>query len=319
MAQDRTNLNKKGGVLQCKPTKANKEAHTHMNNDTTITNFPSFDYHAYDLDSISNLSQLIKSQEISGYSVALLSETYVTLKAISWLKKKYQLKVIDISVKDLSKKIYFGNSEKKDLKNVTKILSLLTEVSFYNHPPLFELDDRTGDLKTLFLYKKFDYVVNQVLNKTGHDYIKINANIYLHYLNKLKKQQRAYFVFLEKLYQESKAYLERATFCTTYSRQRISLHRITKTFNPQNKHTAKEIFDSGEITLKKIFGNNIDLQIKKLAQSLITKEELNRFSAKRIGFFNSSITPISHLFTEQSVVNDKTFYPDSRIIRELEK
>jgi len=222
----------------------------------------------------------------------------------------------DISIKDVSNRIYFGNSEKKDIQNIKKILKLLSEVSFQNNSPLIRVENRTGDIKTVFLNIKFDLLINQVVNtRAEHDFIKINSTIYNQYLSKIKKEQRAYFVFLEKLFQESKAFLERASFSIPYNRQSKTLQRIARTFNPQKKHTAKEIYDSGEKLLKKIFGNNIDAQIQHLAQSITTTDELNKFTAKKCVVLKNSIKTVSHLLSEQSAVNDKHFTSDPIEIR----
>ena len=320
MDQNKKNLNKTGGVLQCEPTKANKEAHTSNMNDNIIVPIQPWNYLVCDLDAIAYISHILEEQGITGYSFALKQDAYSMLTMFKYIKKKDPKGYYDISIKDVSNRAYFGNSDKKDIQNIKKTVKLLSKVSFLNHGPIIKVENRTGDIKTVFLHKNFDYLINQIVTtKSEHDYLKINSTIYNQYLSKIKKQQRAYAVFLEKLFQESKAFLERSSFSIPYSRQHITLQRIAKYFNPQKKHTAKEIYDSGEKILKQIFGNNIDAQIQKLAQSITTTDELKKFAAKKSGIPNVLNTPISHLLNEQSAVNDKYFVRNHKEIRMSEK
>lgn len=140
MDEDFKSLDMKGGVLQCQPTKAHKEAHTiHMENNITKDSIPTWDYLLFDLNAVSIMATLLKNQSIKGYSVAVLYEAYALLCKLKQLRKKLKRGYYDISLKDLSKSLYFGNSNKKDTQNAKKVLDLLLKVSFFNHPPLIEL------------------------------------------------------------------------------------------------------------------------------------------------------------------------------------
>lgn len=313
MDEDFKSLDMKGGVLQCQPTKAHKEAHTiYMENNITKDSIPTWDYLLFDLNAVSIMATLLKNQSITGYSVAVLYEAYALLCKLKQLRKKIKRGYYDISLKDLSKSLYFGNSKKKDTQNAKKVLDLLSKVSFCNQPPLIRLEKRTGDIYTVYLYKKFDLIIKQIIDTSAeHDCVKINSDIYNIFLSKLKKQQRAYAVLLEKIFQANKNILEKATFSCTYSRQDRTLQRINKTFAPKNKHTAKEIFNSGSDFLKKHFGDNFEDQIQKLSKSLITTDEIYKFAEKKNTVSINYGAPIAYLFDEQLVMNDKFFNSDS--------
>lgn len=99
--EDFKSLDMKGGVLQCQPTKAHKEAHTiHMENNITKDSIPTWDYLLFDLNAVSIMATLLKNQSIKGYSVAVLYEAYALLCKLKQLRKKLKRGYYDISLKD---------------------------------------------------------------------------------------------------------------------------------------------------------------------------------------------------------------------------
>lgn len=101
MDEDFKSLDMKGGVLQCQPTKAHKEAHTiHMENNITKDSIPTWDYLLFDLNAVSIMATLLKNQSIKGYSVAVLYEAYALLCKLKQLRKKLKRGYYDISLKD---------------------------------------------------------------------------------------------------------------------------------------------------------------------------------------------------------------------------
>uniref|UniRef100_UPI00402AD9BC Eco57I restriction-modification methylase domain-containing protein n=1 Tax=Succinivibrio sp. TaxID=2053619 RepID=UPI00402AD9BC len=101
MDEDFKSLDMKGGVLQCQPTKAHKEARTiHMENNITKDSIPTWDYLLFDLNAVSIMATLLKNQSIKGYSVAVLYEAYALLCKLKQLRKKLKRGYYDISLKD---------------------------------------------------------------------------------------------------------------------------------------------------------------------------------------------------------------------------
>lgn len=314
MGKDSLIINKKGGVLQCEPTKANKEALTDMTNISTIVDIPPFDFCMFDLDAIANIANRLKKQPLNKFSVAIANESYSFLTVLNYLHKKTHKYIFRTSKKSISKVLHFGSTEKKDIQAVDKILDFLPELQPHEYPALFsEIKKGSGNIVELYLGEKFDTVINTVIQENaGHNSIKITKQIYLNYLSKLKRQQRGYALFLELLFQEQKKYLEENTFCIPIDRMPISKKRLSRIFTLSPTHSVNEIIRDGERLLTKIIGKDYRTQIKEVAKSITSNKERSIFQNKILASYTSPYFSNSSSFLEQKSAND----PYSEVLHE---
>lgn len=255
-----------------------------MNNNNTPLLLAKWPFLIYDLDAVAELSNLLRTQnnKDSSFSVCTLYEANTVITSLEHLYQQHEnIKALNISVRELSKRIHFNDTDKNDIVSTKRILELLSRSDFINNKPLFIVENVSPDIKKLHLSDSF-FSTSLLLNQKSHNFLKINKHIYANYLKKIKKNQRAYAVFLEKLFLSSKAKLEQLSASSCFDRNYISLKRIAKTFKPTGNHSAKELWDAGSKALKKIFGEDIDQQINKLAATTISEKESKKFLEKKV-------------------------------------
>lgn len=305
-----------GGVLQCQPSKASNEAQLDMNNNSITINIPKWNYTTYDLETVPEISKLLSEQSIKGYSVSTLYEGYSVLCLMDEITtSRTNQNSFNISLSELSKIIHFGDTDKTAIKSTKKVLDVLARLSI-NGSFLFSLNETVSDIKKIQLDKKFRLNIKGIVQKHAHhDCLQINQTIYHDFLKKIKRQQHAYAVFLEKLYQESKRVLEQDLSIPPYDRTRLSLKRLSQTFNPADGHSANEIYRNGEKLLIKIFGSDIDDRINDLAQKLVTNKHKAKFEEKVTSKEEKSSLefPELTLFDIRNVANDKNYCGNSQI------
>lgn len=225
-------------------------------------------------------SQKKGSSEISKKKIKISQADYyfigVLINLLCSTKNYVSLKDFSISITEISN-ILFGFSSRATNELVRKDLIVMSLLPIYGQNKIMSFSCKKGHCPTIQFSPQFELFYKRYLRTNTHDFVKIPKTVIKDVLAKVIKVPKAFCLYLELTFLETKNYLEELTEGWTPNRASKSDDRIYRLFSQNSKHSVSKIKREGSNHLKKLIGDCYLDVIKANAIKAISPKEKELF------------------------------------------
>ncbi len=185
-------------------------------------------------------------------------------------------KDFSISITEISN-VIFGFSSRATNKLVKKDLFVMSLLPIYGQNKIMSFSSKKGHYPTIQFGPQFELFYKQYLRTNTHDFVKIPKTVIKNVLAKVIKVPKAFCMYLEITFLETKKHLEELTEGWTPDRTSKSDDRIYRLFSQNSKHSVSRIKREGCNHLKNLIGDCYLDVIKANAIKAISSKEKEQF------------------------------------------
>lgn len=220
------------------------------------------------------------SSEISKQKLKISQADYyfigVLINLLCSAKNYVVYKDFSISITEISN-VIFGFSSRATNKLVKKALVILSLLPIYGQNKLMSFSSNKGHYPTIQFGPQFHFFYETNLRTNTHDFVKIPKTVIKDVLSKVIKVPKAFCMYLEITFLETKKHLEELTEGWTPDRTSKSDDRIYRLFSQNSKHSVSRIKKEGCNHLKELIGDCYLDVIKANAIKAISSKEKELF------------------------------------------
>lgn len=225
-------------------------------------------------------SQKNGSSEISKQKIKISQADYyfigVLINLLCSAKNYVSLKDFSISITEISN-ILFGFSSRATNELVRKDLTVLSLLPIYGQNKIMAFSSKKGHYPTIQFGPQFELFYERYLRTNTHDFVKIPKTVIKNVLAKVIKVPKAFCMYLEITFLETKNHLEELTGGWSPDRTSKSDDRIYRLFSQNSKHSVSRIKREGCNHLKNLIGDHYLEIIKENAVKAISSKEKELF------------------------------------------
>ena len=200
----------------------------------------------------------------------------VLINLLCSAKNYVAYKDFSISITEISN-VIFGFSSRATNKLVKKALVILSLLPIYGQNKIMSFSSNKGHYPTIQFGPQFELFYKQNLRTNTHDFVKIPKTVIKDVLSKVIKVPKAFCLYLELTFLETKNFLEELTEGWTPNRTSKSDDRIYRLFSQNSKHSVSRIKKEGCTHLKNLIGDHYLEIIKENAVKAISSKEKEQF------------------------------------------
>ena len=200
----------------------------------------------------------------------------VLINLLCSAKNYVSFKDFSISITEISN-VIFGFSSRATNKLVKKDLFVMSLLPIYGQNKIMSFSSKKGHYPTIQFGPQFELFYKQYLRTNTHDFVKIPKTVIKNVLAKVIKVPKAFCMYLEITFLETKKHLEELTEGWTPDRTSKSDDRIYRLFSQNSKHSVSRIKREGCNHLKKLIGDCYLDVIKANAIKAISSKEKEQF------------------------------------------
>lgn len=216
------------------------------------------------------LKQKIKISQADYYFIGVL------INLLCSAKNYVAYKDFSISITEISN-VIFGFSSRATNKLVKKALVILSLLPIYGQNKIMSFSSKKGHYPTIQFGPQFHFFYQTNLRTNTHDFVKIPKTVIKDVLSKVIKVPKAFCLYLELTFLETKKHLEELTEGWTPDRTSKSDDRIYRLFSQNSKHSVSRIKREGCNHLKELIGDCYLDVIKANAIKAISSKEKEQF------------------------------------------
>lgn len=191
--------------------------------------------------------------------------------------KNYEAyKDFSISITEISN-VIFGFSSRSTNELVRKDLIVMSLLPIYGQNKIMSFSSNNGHYPTIQFSPQFELFYIQNLRTSTHDFVKIPKTVIKDVLSKVIKVPKAFCLYLELTFLETKNHLEELTGGWSPDRTSKSDERIYRLFSQNSKHSVSRIKKEGCTHLKNLIGAHYLEIIKENAVKAISSKEKELF------------------------------------------
>jgi len=200
----------------------------------------------------------------------------VLINLLCSAKNYVSFKDFSISITEISN-VIFGFSSRATNKLVRKDLIVMSLLPIYGQNKIMSFSSQKGHYPTIQFGPQFELFYKQYLRTNTHDFVKIPKTVIKDVLSKVIKVPKAFCMYLELTFLETKNFLEELTGGWSPDRTSKSDERIYRLFSQNSKHSVSRIKTEGCTHLKNLIGDHYLEIIKENAVKAISSKEKEQF------------------------------------------
>lgn len=200
----------------------------------------------------------------------------VLINLLCSAKNYVSFKDFSISITEISN-ILFGFSSRATNELVRKDLIVMSLLPIYGQNKIMSFSGKKGHYPTIQFGPQFELFYKQNLRTSTHDFVKIPKTVIKDVLSNVIKVPKAFCMYLELTFLETKNHLEELTGGWSPDRTSKSDERIYRLFSQNSKHSVSRIKTEGCTHLKNLIGAHYLEIIKENAVKAISSKEKEQF------------------------------------------